>query len=231
MNVLRSLQLSIIVLLAISIDRPTAWAQTEAQCLQGFDVDPAKFVTYFAVDENHQFEVPINSMSCVDAELFRERLFVQMDKNIYQSEAQIISALDMAESKLTDLQGALNNSVDKAQVKAAVLGAVTVVATVYAVSTTAACASAVVDGVGIAACGPAVRGSVAAVGAWAALQSHANSVAELKAAALKEITKQRGLIGALRQETDAASADMIKRNYSTLFNSICRAVQEQCLKD
>ncbi|MUZ55962.1 hypothetical protein [Agrobacterium vitis] len=193
-------------------------------------MDPAKFVTYIAADSAHKNLVFVNSMSCVDAERFRERLFVSMDRGIYESEDMIRSSLVDASASLQQLETSLAAEIDATQVKALVLGSATVVSTVYAISTTAACASAVINGGGIAACGPAARGSVAAVAAWAAFSSTMESAGNLKALAIKEIDKQRGIVTGLEQQLNAAMADSMRVNYSNLFVAICTAVREQCLK-
>lgn len=208
---------------------PSALAQTESQCLQSFNVDTKKNVSYIAVDPNAKYKVTINTASCVDAERFRERLYVSMDKGLYASEETLKNRLATAQKAVDKLKSDLDNLNDTAAVKAKILGTVTTVATVYAISTTAACASAVVDGLGIAACGPAARASVAAVAAWSAFGSHTGTIAALKSAAQTEIEKQQSALTTVSNELTAAQAKNMKENYSNLFVGICRAVQEQCL--
>jgi hypothetical protein len=92
-----------------------------------------------------------------------------------------------------------------------------------------ACASAVVDGIGLAACGPAVKNSLAATTAWISLQSFAGDAAALRTAARGEIGRIQALISKTEQQLDATKAKSMKDHYSNLFVAICRAVKEQCL--
>jgi hypothetical protein len=204
-------------------------SQTESQCLQSIDVKANKAVTYIAIDASKKNKIAINNMSCVDAERFRERLYVSMGKRLYESEQVINSKLNEAKSELNKLSNDVSALNDDSALKAKILGATVTVATVYAISTTAACASAVVDGVGIAACGPAARAAIAAVAAWTALQSHVGTAASLRSTTQVEIQKQQSVIAALSQQLDAAKAENMKDKYSLLFVGICRAVREQCL--
>lgn len=203
-------------------------AQTEAQCLQGFAVKSGKSVTYIAANANGQFKAPV-TMTCIEAETFRERLYITMDKGIYDSEVVLREKLAKSKASLDKLERELQTAVDAAAIKAKIAAATVIVYTPAAIASTAACASAVVDGVGIVACGPAVKSALAATSGWIALTSFAGDVAALKAKAQSEIQKNNTAIAAITQQMDATKAKNIKENYSTLFVAICRAVKEQCL--
>jgi hypothetical protein len=206
-----------------------ALSQTESQCLQSFNVKTDKNVTYIATDQAGQHKVSVNTMSCVDAERFRTTLYVAMDKQIYDSEQVLKNQLAAAQSALDKLTNDLNSTNNQANMKAILLGAGTTFATLKAISTTAACASTVVDGVGIAACGPAAASAIAAIAAWEGFKSHTGTAASLKSAALAEIQKRQSEITALSPQLNAAKAKNMKDNYSQLFVAICRAVHDQCL--
>lgn len=216
------------LMIKLSIGMPAA-AQTEAQCLQGFAVKPNKSVTYLVVDPSGQTKVSTNTMTCVDAERFRERLYISMDKGIYDSEQSLRGRLTAADSALTKLSADLAAANDEARTKALISGGSVTMATVSAIGMTAACASAVVNGAGVAACGGAVATSYAAMKEWSELVSSAQSWAATKTAAQAEITKQRARVTALSQQLDATRAKNIRDNYSALFVGICRAVKDQCL--
>lgn len=216
---------SAVVMLFFATD---AFGQTEAECLQSFNVKAERDVTYIGVDAIGNFKIPVTT-SCLNAELFREKLFVSMNKNQYLSEIAIRSKLADAKLSLSKLRADLQGAAESANMKALVLGSVVVVSTTYAISTTLACASAVVDGVGIVACGPAARASVGAVAAWAAFQYHAGSAMELKTKILEEIKKHEKIIEDASNLLTAAQAVKMKDNYSALFVGICRAVKQQCL--
>lgn len=207
----------------------SASGQTEQDCLRSFNVNNQRNVTYIASDPTDRFKVSTNTLSCVDAEKFRERLFISMDKNLYASEQSLRTKLQEATAVLVKLRNDLNSNVDAAKTKAEILGAATTIATLYAITTTAACATAVVDGAGIAACGPAARASMAAVVAWHQLSSHAGTTAAFRIAALAEIQKQEAAVSTILQQINATKAKNMRDNYSALFVGICRAVRQQCL--
>ena len=64
--------------------------------------------------------------------------------------------LSAAKGTLDDLSAKLWTTNDKALMKSAILGAVAAVNTTWAISTTAACGSGLINGAGLGACGPAV---------------------------------------------------------------------------
>jgi hypothetical protein len=206
-----------------------AKAQTEAQCLSSFNVSTTKNVTYAFVGTGGQNKVNVTTMSCVKAENFRTQLYVSMDRNIYDSEVSLRSQLTAARTALSKLRTDLNSAASDASVRALMLGAAATVATVAAISTTTACASAPITGVGLAACGGAVGSGVGAVVAWDDFKTQAGTFAALKASAMTEIGKREAAIATLSQQLNAASAANMKNNYSQLFLAICRAVREQCL--
>jgi ElaB/YqjD/DUF883 family membrane-anchored ribosome-binding protein len=206
-----------------------AFSQSEQDCLQSFDVKPDRIVTYIAINPTDTYKVDINPMSCVAAEMFREKLYVSMDKNLYDSESVLRVALSDSKAKLQKLRDDLEAVADKKKAAALMRGVGVTIATVTAIQTTAACASAVVNGVGVAACGAAVGTSYGAYEAWNSLIEFSGEQAELRANAQAEITKHLGQIGTLEKQLDATSAKNIHENYSSLFVAICRAVNEQCL--
>jgi hypothetical protein len=206
----------------------TSFAQTEAQCQQGFAVKSGKSVTYIAVNANGQFKAPA-TMTCNEAEAFRERLYISMDKGIYDSEVILKGKLATSKAALDKLEQELQTAVDAVTIKAKIAAATVIVYTPAAIASTAACVSAVIDGFGIVACGPAVKNSLAATSGWIALTSFAGDVATLKAKAQAEIQKNKTALAAITQQLDATKAKNIKEYYSNLFVAICRAVREQCL--
>lgn len=201
-------------------------AQTEAECLQSFAVKP-QAVTYIAVNSSGQIKAPV-TMTCNEAEAFRERLYVSMDKGIYDSEIVLRSKLATSTAALDKLEKELQTAVDAVAIKAKISAATAIVYTPAAIASTVACISSVVNGVGIVACGPAVRNSLAATSGWIALTTFVGDAATLKANAQSEIQKNRVAITLVTQQLDAATARNIKDNYSNLFVAICRAVKEQC---
>jgi len=206
-----------------------AFSLSESDCLRSFDVKPDRFVTYIAADPTDTYKVEINSMSCVAAEMFREKLYVSMDKDLYDSESALRTALSDSKTKLENLRGELANANDKNIAAAKMRGVGVTIASVAAIQTTAACASAVVNGVGIVMCGPAVGASYGAYVAWNDLIEFSGTLAALKTKADAEITRHLGTIGALEQQLDATSAKNMRENYSALFVAICHAVEKQCL--
>lgn len=206
----------------------SSFAQTEAQCLQGFAVKPANSVTYIAANAAGNLKAPV-TMTCIQAETFRERLYISMDKNIYDSEIVLKAKLTASATALNKLEQELNTAVDAVAIKTKIAAATAIVYTPAAIVSTAACISAVIDGVGIVACGPAVKNSLSATAAWTALTSFTGDVATLKANAQAEIQKNKAAIAAVTQQLDATKAKNIRDHYSNLFVAICRAVREQCL--
>jgi hypothetical protein len=215
-------------LISICFHAAPAIAQTEAECLRNFAVKD-RSVTYIAVDPANRYRVSVNSMSCASAEAFRARLYVSMDKSLYDSEQILRSKLTAAESALSALSSDLESMNDQAAIKARLLAVNVTIQTLAAITTTAACASAVINGAGLGACGAAAATSISTVLAWEDFKAHAGSTAALKSAAQTEIRKQRSSITALSQQLDATKAKNMKENYSQLFVAICRAVQQQCL--
>jgi hypothetical protein len=206
-----------------------AISQTEAECMQTFAVKPEKNVTYIATDANGSFKPSVTSMSCTDAELFREKLFVSMDRNIYDSEASLVAKLASSQQAIQQIQQQVNGAADASAVKARVAGATAIITTPWAIATTVTCASAVVDGAGLAACGAAARAAISATAAWVAFSSASGDVASVKQKANAEIAKVQQTINSTQQQLDASRAANAKNNYSQLFVGICRAVKQQCL--
>ena len=89
----------------------TSFAQTEAQCLQGFAVKPGKSVTYIVANASGQSKAPV-TMTCNEAETFRERLYISMDKGIYDSEVILKGKLATSKAALEKLEQELQTSVD-----------------------------------------------------------------------------------------------------------------------
>jgi hypothetical protein len=168
-------------------------------------------------------------MSCSDAELFRVKLYVSMDRRMYNSEESLRSRLASAKQAIQHLQQQVNAATDAAALKTLVASATAIVTTPWAIATTVTCASAVVDGAGLAACGPAARAATAAIAAWVASSSAAGDVASVKQKANAEITKVQGTIDSTQQQLDAVRAASARDHYSQLFLGICRAVKQQCL--
>lgn len=224
----RTYNLAVAATAALFCMTDSSLAQTEAQCLQSFAVKPDKSVSYIAVNAGGQFKAPV-TMTCVQAENFRERLYISMDKNIYDSETILRAKLAASATALDKLEQELNSAVDSAAIKAKVATATVIVYTPAAIASTVACISAVIDGVGVVACGPAVKNSLSATAGWIALTTFAGDVATLKANAKAEIQKNKAAIAALTQQLDVTKAKNIKDNYSNLFVAICRAVKDQCL--
>ena len=217
--------IAVVMILALCCWTKPSIAQTEAQCLKGFAVKPGKSVTYIAANASGQFKAPV-TMTCDEAETFRERLYISMDKGIYEFEIVLRSKLAASKTALDKLEQELKTAVDAVAIKAKIAAATVIVYTPAAIASTAACISAVIDGVGIVACGPAVKNSLAATSGWTALTLFAGDVATLKANAQAEIQKNRTAIGAITQQLDATKAKNIRENYSNLFVAICRAVKE-----
>ena len=207
----------------------TCMAQTEAECLQTFNVDQDKQVSYIATDQTDTNQVTVDSMSCVDAELLREELFVNMDQSLYDSEDSIRGSLTDADANLTKLVSDLNNATTDQDVTAALSGGAATLATLAAASSITTCASGLIDGAGLVVCGKALRDSFGTVVAWRVLIKGAQDIAAKRKAALQTITAQQKVSKKLQQDLDATEAANIHRNRADLFIGICRAVQKQCL--
>jgi hypothetical protein len=218
----------IVVLIGLCCWSHHAHSQTEAECLQSFVVKQGNNVSYITSNMNGTIKAPV-TMSCVDAETFRERLYVGMDKGLYDSESVLRSRLTASKSAMERLEGDLKDAVDAVAIKAKLAAAGAIVYTPAAIASTAACISAVIDGVGVVACGPVVKNSLSATTAWVTLTSFTGDIAKLKAIAQGEIQKAKTTISTVSQQLDATKAKNIRDNYSNLFVAICRAVKEQCL--
>jgi hypothetical protein len=219
---------AVVLLLGLCCWSNYAHSQTEAECLQSFAVKQGNSVSYIASSMNGQIKAPA-TMSCLEAETFRERLYVGMDKGLYDSETVLRSRLTASKSALEKLEIDLKDAVDAAAVKAKLAAAGAIVYTPAAVASTVACISAVIDGAGVVACGPAAKNSLAATTAWVTLSSFTGDIAKLKANAQGEIQKIKSTINTVSQQLDATKTKNITENYSNLFVAICRAVKQQCL--
>lgn len=206
-----------------------AFSQSEIECMQSFAVNPDKTVTYIASDPSGSRKPSVTITSCVNAELFREKLYISIDKNTYDSEATLRAKLSSARNSIQQIQLQVNAATDAAKVGALIKGAGVIVATPLAITTTATCASGFVTGVGLAACGGVATASLAAVVAWYEFTSAAGDLAATKQKANAEIDKIQAMIVSTEQQLNAAIAGDMKNNYSQLFVGICRAVKAQCL--
>jgi hypothetical protein len=204
------------------------FSQTEDECLQTFNVQPGKSVTYIASDATGMRKAPVTT-SCGSAELFREKLYIAIDKNTYDSITVLRSRLSTAKQQVQQIKVQVNAATDAARVGAIIKGAVVVVTTPLAVTTTAACASGLINGAGLAACGVAAGASVEAVSAWYDFKAVANDLAATKQKANGQIQKIQDLITSTETQLNATLAGDMKNNYSQLFIGICRAVKQQCL--
>jgi hypothetical protein len=207
----------------------TSLAQTTAECLQTFNVDQNKQVSYIATDQTDTNQVTVNSMSCVDAELLREELFVNMDQSLYDSEDTIRGSLTDADTNLAKLVSDLNKATSDEEIDAALSGGTATLATLVAASSITTCASGLIDGAGLVACGKALTASFGTVVAWRALIKNAQDIATKRKAALQTIAAQQKVSQRLQQDLDATDAANIRKNRADLFIGICRAVQKQCL--
>ena len=206
----------------------TSFAQSDQACLQSFAVKPDRSVGYIAVDTTGQFKV-IEPMKCPDAERFRERIFLSTNEKLFDSEQTLLAVLAAAEQSLNALEMRLKESNDKAQIKSSILGTVVVVNSTWAIATIASCGSGLVNGAGLAACGPAIRAAAASSVAWYALVDYVGSAAEMKAAALSLVAEQRQTTVGLRKSLDTVRAANMKENRSGLFLAVCHAVKQQCM--
>jgi hypothetical protein len=216
--------LSVFALLGTS---SASHSQSMGECLQSFNVSASKSVLYiFAGPKN----VSINSMSCVDAELFREQLFISMNKDVYDSEVNLRSKIAELRQSLAVLKADILNAANKAAVDSLLTVYDVAFSTAGAVGLTATCATVVIgDAPAVVACGAAAGAIVNAGRAWKNAHEGLGTLVEVKANATKAIDAKLSALTTLEQQLDATMAQNIKDNYADLFVSICRAVKEQCL--
>ena len=202
-------------------------AQTMNECLQSFNVDASKSVVYI-FSGSRQFD--INAMSCVNAELFREEIFVNMDRGLYDSEANLRAQISDGQAKLTQMSIDLAATSNKAGIKALLDNSKVVSSTTGATVLSVTCATAVVgDAPALAACGSAFVAVAKAVNDWNDAVDAATPLIKAKAAGQWAIAEEQSLLTALEQQLDATTAQNAKDNYSDLFLSICSAVKAQCM--
>lgn len=202
-------------------------SQSMGECLQSFNVSTSKSVLYiFAGPQN----VSINSMSCIDAELFREQLFINMNNDVYDSEVNLRSKIAELQQSLAVLRGDVLNAGNKAAVDSLLTVYDVAFSTAGAVGLTATCATVVIgDAPAVAACGVAAGAIINAGRAWKNAHEGLGTLIQVKADATKAIDAKLSALTALEQQLNATMAQNIKDNHSDLFVSICRAVKEQCL--
>jgi hypothetical protein len=214
--------------LTCAVGTPSAFAQTDQECLQSFAVRADRGMAYIAVDTAGTYKVA-EAMTCPDAELFRGRLFLSMNQKLFDSEQALRAGLADAERTLKDTETLLQESTDKAKMKSTILGAAATVNSTWAIVTVASCGSGLLNGAGLAACGPAIRASAASVAAWYMLSEYAGSVSDMKKTAVKLVAEQRRTMDQAKTALSGVQVASMKENRRSLFLAVCRAVKQQCM--
>lgn len=196
------------------------------ECSMSFAVDPIKQVV--AIDLGAGVGEPIvRTMSCVSAELLRERMFISGEAIDLEGLGHIETlktAIKDVKVKIEASRQALIDTKDKAKRQVILKSLSAVVAAAGVVVGTAGCVAG-----GAPACLGAFGSALALYTAVDGAATDASDLAGRATAAASELSRLSDALDVLNSQVSDEQLQQYQLRYNQLYVSLCKSIREQCM--